>query len=184
MTIPSPRKHAQQKTLRTVLATSCLALLALGGSSSSQVVVSPTVSSAGGIFTYSYSVTNNGLFDLAIVNVPVTTAGNLMNLFAPTGFGISFDPGVGIVSFFEDVDPLTLQTFSPGSTRGLFMFTSTLRPGAATFDALDIGANTFTGATLAPGGVVIPPAPIIVARVTDVGAIFSTFLTGLPLALA
>ena len=184
MTIQSPRKQARQKPLRTVLATSCLALLALGSTASSQVIVSPTVSSSGGIFTYSYSVTNNGLFDLAIVNVPVTTAGNLMSLIAPTGFGISFDPGVGIVSFFEDADPLTLQTFSPGSTRGLFMFTSTLRPGAATFDALDIGANTFTGATLAPGGVVTPPAPIIVARVTDVGAIFSTFLTGLPLALA
>ncbi len=188
MTISSLRTARPERSpLGTAIATACLALLAFGGTASSQVTLTPSVSLGGGTYTYSYSVANNGLFDLAIVNLPVTTSANLMNLFAPTGFGISFDPGVGIVSFFEDASPATLQTFAPGSTNGLFSFTTLLRPGSAIFDALDIAANTFTGVTLAPGGTVATPAapvPVTTVRVTDLGAIFSTFTSGLPLALA
>lgn len=125
----------------------------LGSSAQAQVLVPSSVdfNISSGIYTYSYSVTNNGpTFDLAILNVPVSPASNLMSLLAPTGFGISFDPGVGLVSFFEDTNPATLQTFSPASTNGLFSFTSTVAPGAVTFDALDVGGNTFTGTTQSP----------------------------------
>ncbi len=114
-----------------------------------------------GINTYSYSVLNKGTtFDLAIVNLNVATTSNLMNLAAPTGFEILFDPGVGIVSFFEDANGATPQTFAPGSTVGLFTFTSTLPPVPVAFDALDTNASTFTGNTLAPGGVALKDAVI------------------------
>ena len=118
-----------------------------------QVVVPSTVNfnSGTGLYNYAYSVTNNGpAFDLAILNVPVAPASNLLSLLAPTGFGISFDPGVGIVSFFEDSDPGTTQTFLPGSTNGLFTFSSAFAPGAVTFDALDANGDTYTGTTQAP----------------------------------
>lgn len=102
-----------------------------------------------GIYTYSHGVLNQGpTFDLAIVNLNVATNSNLMNLSAPTGFNINFDPGVGIVSFFEDADPATPQTFAPNSTTTPFVYTSTFAPVPIGFDALDAGGNTFTGFTL------------------------------------
>ena len=136
-----------------MLALLACAAIHLGSSAHAQVVVPSNVNFdlGTGLYSYSFSVMNNGpTFDLAIVNVPVSAAGNLMSLLAPTGFGISFDPGVGLVSFFEDSDPATLQTFSPSSTNGLFSFTSTVAPGTVTFDALDAGGNTFTGTTQSP----------------------------------
>ena len=139
----------QRRLLGAVFATAALAL----GTTHAQVTVPSTVAFniGTGVYTYSYSVMNNGpTFDLAIVNVPVRSDSNLMNLTAPSGFGISYDPGVGIVSFFEDSDPSTLPTFSPASTRGLFTFTSPIAPATVTFDALDAGGNSFTGTTSSP----------------------------------
>ena len=102
-----------------------------------------------GIYTYSYGVLNKGpTFDLAIVNLNVATNSNLLNLSAPTGFNISFDPGVGVVSFLEDANLGTPQTFAPNSKTAPFTFTSTLAPVPIGFDALDAGANAFTGSAL------------------------------------
>lgn len=102
-----------------------------------------------GIYTYSHAVLNQGpTFDLAIVNLTVATNSNLMNLSAPTGFDINFDPGVGVISFFEDAGPATPQTFAPTSTTTPFTYTSTFAPVPIGFDALDAGGNTFTGFTL------------------------------------
>ena len=102
-----------------------------------------------GIYTYSHAVLNQGpTFDLAIVNLTVATNSNLMNLSAPTGFNINFDPGVGVISFLEDADPATPQTFAPNSTITPFTYTSTFAPVPIGFDALDAGGNTFTGFTL------------------------------------
>ena len=98
-----------------------------------------------GIYTYSYGVLNKGPADLAIVNLNIATTSNLMNHSAPTGFGITYDPGVGIVSFYEDADLATAQTFAPGSTTAPFTFTSTLAPVPIGFDALDADGNAFTG---------------------------------------
>ena len=99
-----------------------------------------------GIYTYSYGVLNKGpTFDLAIVNLNIATTSNLMNHSAPTGFGISYDSGLGIVSFYEDADPATPQTFAPGSTTAPFTFTSAFGPVPIGFDALDAGGNAFTG---------------------------------------
>ena len=133
------------------------------GITQAQVSVPSTVNfnSGTGLYTYSYSVMNNGpAFDLAVVNVPVAPSSDLMNLTSPSGFTISFDPGPGIVSFLEDFDPGTLPTFSPGSTQGLFTFTSPLAPSTVTFDALDAGGNSFTGMTSGPNVVVPEPGTL------------------------
>lgn len=145
---PKYRPHTRGRFLAAALVTALAA-----GTIQAQVTVPSTVNfdSGTGIYTYSYSVMNGGQnFDLAIINVPVATGGNLMNLTSPSGFDISFDPGAGFVSFFEDSDPGTLPTFGPGSTTGFFTFTTPLAPASVTFDALDAGGDTFTGITLAP----------------------------------
>ena len=114
-----------------------------------QVDLNANINLNAGIYTYAYGVLNKGpAFDLAIVNLNVATTSSLMNLSAPTGFGITYDPGVGIVSFYEDADPATPQTFAPGSTTAPFTFTSTLAPVAIGIDALDAGGDMFTGFTL------------------------------------
>ncbi len=147
-----PNRRVRQ-LLGAAFATACSTVLIVGVRAQAQVVVPSNVnfSMGTGLYTYSYSVTNNGpTFDLAIVNVPVALGSDLMNLTAPTGFGISFDPGVSIVSFFEDSDPLTIPTFSPGTTNGFFTYTSTYAPDTVIFDALDANGDTFTGPTLSP----------------------------------
>lgn len=155
------QKHSYQlDDFRPRLLAIALAAAFSAGISQAQVTVPSTVAfnTGTGLYTYSYSVMNNGpTFDLAIVNVPVASGGNLMNLTSPSGFTISFDPGPGIVSFLEDSDAGTLPTFSPGSTRGLFSFTSPLAPASVTFDALDAGGNSFMGTTSGP--TVLIPEP-------------------------
>lgn len=146
------KPHPQNKNRHTnlLLGAACAAVLSLSGTAHAQVIVPSSVNFdiGTGLFTYSYSVTNNGpTFDLAIVNVPVGPGSNLMSLTAPTGFDISYDPGVNLVSFFEDSDPLTVPTFSPGTTKGFFTYTSTYAPATVTFDALDANGDSFTGPT-------------------------------------
>lgn len=153
-----------QNLRASTLALLTCAVIHFGSTAHAQVAVPSTVNFDSGtsLYTYSYSVTNNGpTFDLAILNVPVAPASNLMSLFAPTGFGISFDPGVGSVSFFEDSNPGTTQTFSPGSTNGLFRFSTTFAPGTVTFDALDAGGNSYTGTTQAPTTAVPEPGTVL-----------------------
>jgi hypothetical protein len=142
------RRH--RRTWKAALAVAVSAVLSY--TPAQAVIVPSSVLFGGGLYTYSYSVTNSAsMFDLAIVNVPVGLGSNLQSLSAPLGFGIAFDPGVGIVSFFDDVDPATLPTFSPETTQGLFSFTSAFAPKGVMFDALDVAGTTFTGPTQAPG---------------------------------
>ena len=80
MTKKHPHKihHLRPRLLVTALAAALSA-----GITQAQVSVPSTVNfnSGTGIYTYSYSVLNNGpTFDLAILNVPVAPGGNLMNL--------------------------------------------------------------------------------------------------------
>lgn len=148
-----PKNRNQKSRLAPLHLVACAAGSLLGGSAHAQVDVNANVAFdlGSGLYTYSYSVVNNGpLFDLAIINVPVAQNSSLMSLLAPLGFDISFDPGVGLVSFFEDADPGTTPAFAPSSTRGLFSFTSAVGPATVTFDALDAGGNTFTGLTRSP----------------------------------
>ncbi len=117
-----------------------------------QVLVTPTVTFDGSVYTYSYSVMNGSPNTLAIVSFGAMPAASftVQNLTAPMGFLATYDSGNGFVSFLEDNNPATLQTFAPGSTVSAFTLTSTFAPGATTFEALDIFGNTYTGVTVAP----------------------------------
>ncbi|MDQ6764488.1 MAG: hypothetical protein M3Z22_00065 [Verrucomicrobiota bacterium] len=134
----------------------CVAGVFLGSahSASAQVLVTPVVTfNVGtGVYTYTYSVTNNSANTLAIISFGArpATAFTVQNRTAPMGFISTYDSGNGLVSFLEDNNPATPQTFAPGSTVSPFSFTSTFGPGATTFQALDIFGNTFTGVTQAP----------------------------------
>ncbi len=142
--------HKGRAALKSTFAIACLASV-LGSEAHAQFDLNTNINfNAGtGIYTYSYGVLNKGpTFDLAIVNLNIATTSNLMNLSAPTGFGITYDPGVGIASFYEDADPGTPQTFAPGSTLAPFTFTSALAPVPIGIDALDAGGNAFTGFAL------------------------------------
>lgn len=149
---PCRQDYGQQRLFGVVLATACSAVLSLGSAQAQVTVLGGATFDIGtGVYTYTYAVANTGpTFDLAIVNVPVALNSDLMGLTAPIGFDISFDPGVGIVSFFEDTNPSTLQTFAPLSLNGLFKFTSIVEPGLVTFDALDTNGDTYTGTTISP----------------------------------
>ena len=163
-----PQHTMKQNPLSRSPFTSVCALAILAGSifsctAQAQVDLNANIDfdTGTGINTYSYSVLNKGTtFDLAIINLNVAPTSDLMNLAAPTGFDILFDPGVGLVSFLEDANGATPQTFAPGSTVGLFTFTSALVPVPVAFDALDANGSTFTGNTLAPGGVALKDAVI------------------------
>ena len=142
----------------------CALAVALGGVAQAQVNLNSNVAFdiGTGVYTYSYSIMNNGpLFDLAIVTLPVAASSNPTMLTAPTGFGLSFDPGIGSLSFFEDASLFTPQTFAPGSTVGTFTFKSPVAPASVTFSALDGGGNTFTGPASAPGAAIPEPASML-----------------------
>lgn len=134
----------------------CVAATWFAGSTMSfaQVSVTPTItfSMTTGLFTYSYSVTNGSTNTLAIISFGAQPTGTItvQNLSAPTGFLATYDSGNGFISFLEDNNPGTPQTFAPGSTIAPFVFNSPFAPGNTTFQALDVNGNTFTGITQAP----------------------------------
>jgi len=171
--LPRPRRLAGLLALAGALG----ALFSAGAARAQllPVIVAPTVTSAGGVFNYSYTVTNfsaDDLFTLNINGLP-QVPGALTNLTAPAGFQITFDPGnanspSGIVTFLGD--------FMPGSVNSGFSFSSTFGPGTVTFDAE--GSNlssptpandTFTGTTLAP----VPEASTVVSL--GAGVLLLTF---------
>lgn len=128
--------------------------LCVPATASAQLLVTPmvTFNMGTGVYTYSYSVFNGGANALAIVSFGGMPSGafTVQNLTAPMGFLSTYDSGNGFVSFLEDNNPATLQTFAPGTTVSPFTFTSTFAPGNTTFQALDIFGNTFSGTTQAP----------------------------------
>ena len=102
------------------------------------------------LYTYSYSVENVGPQDLALVSIPTSPAANVIGASAPTGFSLTFDSFQGFISFTEDSDLFTDQSFAVGSTISPFQFTSALAPGTVTFTAFDVEGNEFTGTAVAP----------------------------------
>lgn len=138
------------------------ALFSAGAARAQVSVLAAPVTFTGGLFNYSYSVTNITASDLLIVNLnslPMVP-GALANLTAPTGFKISsYDPGVGIESFLADT-----QAFTPGSTISGFSFTSAFGPGAVPFDAQDAAGGTSAGTTVGPSAAApVPEAGTLVS---------------------
>ena len=147
-----PKFTCLNKTKRAALAAFFLTALGVADTARAQalqsVLVPSTVTGNGTTgYTYNYSVMDATTMELAIVTVPTATNSALTNLIAPTGFEITYDSGNGLVSFAEDNDQTTTQTFAAGSTVAGFSFTSLNAPGTVTFDALDVSANDYTGTT-------------------------------------
>ncbi len=124
------------RSLQAVRSMGGVLLLTLGalGAADAQVIVTPTVTFASGLFHYAYSISNPTTSDLFDVDISVPTdasAGTtvVQNLTAPLGFIATNDSVSGLVSFLEDT-----STFGASPKSG-FAFDSPLRPGGANFYA-------------------------------------------------
>lgn len=130
-----------------------------------QVTVVPTVTVTGGLYNYSYTVTNftaNSLGFVNLDNLP-TVDGAITNLSAPTGFEISpFDSADGIVTFLPGFGT-DAQEFASGSAVSGFSFSSAFGPGTISFDTQDTnGMNPVSGAAIGPNAAV-PEASTLVS---------------------
>lgn len=100
----------------------------------------------GPTFSYQLFVNNAGPETLALVTVDVpAVADAATNLAPPAGFLMAFDPGFGTVDLLEDIDPVTPQSFAPGTTQGAFIFNSPFNVRGTTFSGLDVQGNPFSG---------------------------------------
>lgn len=153
-----PADKPRQRVAKLVAAMLCSAVLpAVPTATRAQVSVTPTVVAGVALFDYDYSVANLTAFDLAIVTIDVLSRPDaILNATAPAGFLISFDPGVGQLSFLEDADPFTPETFAAGTTVSGFSFQSPFGPSPTSFTALDATGGSSIGATLAPSAVPEP----------------------------
>lgn len=117
----------------------------------------PTISTDGTLFNYFYVVDytspDAGITDLAYVEFQAAPNANLTNLSASPGFFTAYDSGNGFVTFLEDNDPATPQTFSSGPAS--FSFSSPFGPSTVPYDGTD-GISSYNGTLLAPA---IAPAP-------------------------
>lgn len=164
--LPRPRRLAGSLALAGALGV----LFSAGAARAQVLVTAAPVTSTGGLFNYSYTVTNFNAADVFIVNLnglPMAP-GALTNLMAPTGFQITFDPGVGIASFLPASG--SVQDFAPGSILSGFSFSSAFGPGTVGFDAEDIAGGMSTGTTLAP---VVPEASTLISL--GAGVLLLTF---------
>lgn len=91
----------------------------------------PTVTLVNGLFRYNYSIRNTSPNDLLDVDIHVLSgAGVVANVVMPTGFESLYDPGLGLVSFFEDAP----NSFTATPISG-FGFDSAFGPRSSIFDA-------------------------------------------------
>jgi hypothetical protein len=133
-------------------------------SQASVIITSSFILNTGtNLYTYSYSVENTGIQDLALVSIPASATAGVFGISSPAGFSLTFDPFLGFISLIEDSDLFTGQSFASGSTTSPFQFTSALAPGSVTYTAFDVGGNEFTGSAVAP----IPePSALLLTTVT------------------
>jgi|SRR5579872_1222270 len=134
---------------KTYQMAACL-LLATTGVVSADVIVTPTITSNSGVYTYNYSINNTGSdgifsFGLSIFG-PVfsssgpSSAGWLIGTSAPVA-------GTVLVSW-ESTD-VSFDVQSNGSLSG-FKITSPNSPGPVQFSVLDESLNEFDGQTTGP----------------------------------
>lgn len=159
----------QRRPRRRCVAGKWLATLAIIGtaafpwqSAQAQVTVSgefieQTPSGSG--FVFDFDVFNNTANTLALVDVTIPGGVTPTNLMAPVGFQIVFDPGLGLLSFLEDSDPVTPQSFAPGSTITGFTFQTPTQIGPSSFSALDVEGNLFSGTTTLTASSTAAPEP-------------------------
>ena len=161
--------------IRTLAVTGALALMTTG-MCRAQVIITPTVTSSGGLFHYSYTITNTSVTDdLFDVDIRVNRLPNaVQNIVVPSGFKSAFDSGLGLVDFVEDSSFFTTGTAVSG-----FRFDSIFSPSNGFFDAnfltLSGGISTVTGRTLTPTGSVPEPGAwaFLGAAVVASGGLFA-----------
>ncbi len=170
--IPRPGQKAKSVALAGALCALLSAIPAHAQGTGALFVLSPapTVSTDGTLFNYFYVVNytspDNGMTDLAYVEFQAAPDAQLTNLAASPGFFTAYDPGKGFVTFLEDDNPATPQTFSDGPAS--FSFSSPFGPSTVPYDATD-GVSSFNGTLLAPA---IAPAPEPGAPVSLAAGIF------------
>ena len=142
-----------------------------GSVAHADLIVTPTVTSAAGMFHYDYTIAN--VFpseDVALVDVnvlPMDTT--LTNLFAPPGFQNIYDIGLGIVSFLPTLGSPDL--FEVGTTKSGFGFDSAYAPANSTFSALTLSGIILVGPTQAPVGVSVPEPDLIILLMAGISAL-------------
>jgi len=139
------------------------ALLLPGIAHAQDLTVSAAVDPFNGVFYhYAYSITNNSLqgYDYPDVTFSVPIDPNpadppaITNVFAPAGFNLFYDAGLGAVDFAENT-----LAFAPGTTVSGFQFDSPFAPAATLWTASAVDPTgvsvpgTFQGTTLAPAAV-------------------------------
>jgi len=175
--LPRPRRSRSRRLAGPLALAGTFGVLFSAGAAHAQTQVSvvPTVTVNGGLYDYSYTVTNFTATSLGLVNLDNLPAvdGAITNLSAPTGFEISpFDSTDGIVTFLPGSTDDT--QFAPGSAISGFSFSSAFGPGAIAFDTQDInGMNPVNGMTVGPSAAV-PEASTLVSL--GAGLVLLTFV--------
>lgn len=123
-------------------------------------------------FTYQLFVNNASPETLALVTVDVPAVeGAATDLVAPAGFLMTFDPGFGTVDLLEDIDPVTPQSFAPGTVQGAFTFRSPFDVSNTTFSGLDVQGNPFSGTLSLTLSSASAPEPGVLPLMFPVGAL-------------
>ena len=102
--------------------------------SAATITVTPTVTTVGALFKYSYSISNTGSDDSFLIDIPVS--GPITNLKTPAGFTSAFDSGLDLVSFLENT-----SMFGPTPVSG-FSFQSPFAPSPVLFQATLLSNTT------------------------------------------
>jgi hypothetical protein len=125
-------------------------------------IVTATVTPAGSLFHYDYTVTfNPSDGEIAIVTIVVTPGDSDLDstLVAPAGYLGSYDSGLGLLDF------LPLISFPTSGSVSGFAFNSRRSNAPTTFSALNVSGAPLNGATTGPLG---PPATAVPEPATAV----------------
>jgi hypothetical protein len=129
-----------------------VASVAFGG-----VIVTPTISFGGGLYTYDYLVSNTGVDPAAaVISFQLTISGSFSEILTPLNwFSASFPAGGGETGI-QWIDP-NLAGILPGEALSGFGLTSSDAPGLATFQVVydDLGTPP-PGSTQGPSAVPEP----------------------------
>ena len=141
-----------------------LAGMWLSQAARADLMLSPSITSSNGVYTYDYSIWNNTSSDLALVNLYVPVGvDQIMNLMTPAGFLGAYDSGLGIVTFLSDTSTITSDFHGDG-----FSFQSNDAPGTISTSALTINGQTLQGTTTGP-----VPEPGSLAMLAGVGSVLA-----------
>lgn len=123
--------------------------LLVAGPAQAAPIVAATVTPAGELFHYDYSITFDPLDDeIVLLDLNVLPSDLNLNatVAAPAGYSASYDMVLGILHLSPDF------FFPLAGTLSGFVFESAYAPAQTTFSALTINGATLTGSTSGPLG--------------------------------